>query len=237
LPAALPVGPDGDLAIDVPRLRLALTGKDGTMTIAGEARTLLGRRLSVDVVVERPPAHETVNVVVPWGPERFHLTSKQQALPARGRITVDGREYRCADDAFACLDFGRGRWPAGIHWQWAFAGGRRGGRDLGFNLGATWTDGTGVNECGLVIAGRVHKLAETVDFRRTDGGWRIAGPRVDLRFRALDTRRVKVPFVYAMDQSFGRFDGSVVDDRGARVAIDGLIGLCEDVRGRWGREP
>lgn len=112
-------------------------GRD--LHIEGHARTLLGTRLTVDVVIERPPEHETLNVLVPWDDERFHLTSKQQALPARGEVRVDGRVHRFEqeperDAAYACLDFGRGRWPSGIDWCWAFAAGRMGRQTLGLNL-------------------------------------------------------------------------------------------------------
>src|SRR5262249_45501022 len=153
--------------------------------------------IEVAVTVERPPSHETVNVVVPWDEARFHFTSKQQALPARGVVRVDGREHRLdrEGDAFACLDFGRGRWPRGIEWGWALASGRAGARTIGLNLGARWTDGTGVTENAVVIDGRVHKIADAVDF--TPGGaWRIrtrAGDRVDLSFTPSHRRALRLP--------------------------------------------
>ena len=73
--------------------------------------------LHADILVVRPPGHETLNVVVPFGsPRRFQFTSKQNTLPAVGTIKVKGRTYALGpdNDAFGTLDFGRGRWP----WRW-----------------------------------------------------------------------------------------------------------------------
>src|SRR5262249_25122691 len=136
LPFRMPDTPRGDIALSARRLDLALraSGPRGDdLHIEGEARTLLGTKISFDVSVERPPQHETVNVLVPWDDTRFQFTSKQQGLPARGVVRIDGREIRFDrdDDAFACLDFGRGRWPSRIEWCWAFASGRCGGRTIG----------------------------------------------------------------------------------------------------------
>src|SRR5262249_21385109 len=111
LPGAMPETPRGDLALDESRLRLAMTMVGEQMRVEGRAAGRLGRRIDIDLIVGRRLAHETLNVLVPWDDERFQFTSKQQALPARGAVRVDGREFRFDRDnqAFACLDFGRGR--------------------------------------------------------------------------------------------------------------------------------
>jgi hypothetical protein len=245
LPVRMPDDPRGDIVVEVPRLSLAMQARGDALAIAADARTLLGRRIAVDLVVERPLAHETVNVLVPWDDTRFQLTSKQQALPARGVVRVDGREHRFepANEAFACLDFGRGRWPSRIDWCWAFAAAPRGGRTIGLNLGGKWTDGTGVTENAFVIDGRVHKIADAVDFsydrRAFMAPWRIrarTGERVDLRFVPMRERAVHVPLGIAsveLHQMLGAFSGSFVDDGGARVSIDDVVGLAESFRGRW----
>ncbi len=236
LPAPLPAGPDGAAELEAWRLRMHV----GPRRLAASARTLTGRRIEADVAIEPPPGHETINVVVPWSDTRFHFTSKQQALPARGEVRVDGRVYRFADGAFACRDFGRGRWPDGIDWCWAFASTRVDGHVLGFNLGAGWTEGSGVTENGLVIDGRVHKIDDAVeiDFDRRDARkpWHIrtrATRRVDLTFTPISLRPVHIPRVFRLRQCMGRFRGTVVDDAGRTLRIDGALGLAESVHGRW----
>lgn len=238
LPRPMPASADGEMIVDVRRLRMVV----GPRRLAAEARTITGRRIEADITIERPPGHETVNVLVPWDETRFHVTSKQQALPARGHVRVDGRTYRIDpdDEAFACRDFGRGRRPDGVDWCWAFASARRGGRNIGFNLGSIWTDGTGVTENGLVIDSRVHKIGEPVDFeldlRSKRAPWRIrtrGTERVALTFTPLTERAVRVPPLVRIHQRIGRFDGTVVDDHGGVVKLDGVLGLAESVHGRW----
>ena len=238
LPVPMPASPHGELVLDVRRLQLRVGGD----RLEAHARTITGHRLDVELTIERPAGHETVNVLVPWDDERFHFTSKQQALPARGRVVVDGREHRFepATEAFACRDFGRGRWPSGIDWRWAFASARRGGRTIGLNLGGLWTDGTGVGENALVIDGRVHKIDDAVDFdvatRGQHAPWRIRtrrSGRVDLTFTPVTTRAVTLPPLIKVRQCVGRFAGTVVDDAGVAIVLDDVIGVAETVHGRW----
>ena len=238
LPSPMPAGPDGDLVFEARRLRMHV----GPHRLAAAAKTLTGTRIELDLAIERPPGHETINLVVPWSAEQFHFTSKQQALPARGELIVGEQVFRFAPDTngFACRDFGRGRWPRGVDWCWSFCSTRASGHVLGFNLGASWTDGTGVNENGLVIDGRVHKLDDIidVDFDRKDPEkpWHIrtrASRRVDLTFTPVTLRKVTVPPLIRLTQCMGRYHGTVVDDAGRTLRIAGALGLSEAFRGRW----
>lgn len=111
---------------------------------------------------------------------------------------------------------------------------------LGFNLGSRWTDGTGVTENALILDGRVHKIADAVDvtFDRRDRRrpWRIRTqrtPRVELTFSPLTQRNVVVPPFLRLHQCLGRYDGTILDDSGAPIAIEGVLGLAESLRGRW----
>jgi hypothetical protein len=240
-----PETPRGEMVIDAPRLRLAMRDRGEELRVEARGRTILGKRLAVDLVIERPLAHETLNVLVPWDDTRFQLTSKQQALPARGLVRAGGREHRFGpeNDGFACLDFGRGRWPRKVHWHWGFASTRRDGRAIGINLGAKWTDGTGVTEDGFVLDGRLHKIADDVDFafdpRDHRAPWRIrtrASDRVDLHFVPMTERSLRVPLGVAgaeLHQMMGRYSGKLVDDTGAEVRVADAVGLAESFRGRW----
>ncbi|MBL9018687.1 MAG: DUF2804 domain-containing protein [Myxococcales bacterium] len=238
LPAPMPAGPDGDVTFETRRLRMHV----GPARLAASARTLTGRRIDFDLAIERPPGHETINVVVPWSHEQFHFTSKQQALPVRGELRVGGRTHRFAPDTngFACRDFGRGRWPRGIDWCWSFCSTRVAGHVLGFNLGANWTEGTGVSENGLVIDGRVHKLPDAVDvdWDRRDPmkPWRLrtrTSGRIDLTFTPVTLRKVTVPPLIRLRQCMGHFRGTVVDDAGRSLRLDRALGLAESFHGRW----
>jgi hypothetical protein len=245
LPTAMPDTPRGDLVLEAPRLSLSMRERDGALHIDGGARTLFGKRIALELVVERPRAHETLNVLVPFSDDRFQFTSKQQALPVRGEVRIDSRAHRFGPDnqSFACLDFGRGRWPDRIAWNWAFASGRSGGRTIGLNFGGQWTDGSGVTENGFVVDGRLHKVHDDVDFqydkRAYQNEWRIRSrrsARVDLRFQPLRERAVKLPLGIAsaeLHQLVGRFSGTLVDDENQPLRIENTLGLAESFVGRW----
>src|SRR6478672_3595536 len=47
-----------------------------------------GRPGRLDVTVDLPPGHESLNVVIPWSGELFNFTSKHQARAAEGALVV-----------------------------------------------------------------------------------------------------------------------------------------------------
>ena len=171
-----------------------------------------------DIEVAAPD--ESVNLVVPWDDRRFHFTSKQIGLPARGRIEWGDRIINIAD-GWAGLDFGRGTMPRRIRWNWAAAA----GRGVSFNLGGRWTDDTGITENGLVVDGKLRKIHEPVRFE-PDG--RIVSDEVDLRFRPLRERRVGLPGRAGLLWHAGRFSGRILDR-----TIDDLFGWSEAFDMSW----
>ena len=63
------------------------------------------------MLVERPPGHETMSVVIPWWDRRFQCTTKDNTRPATGTDPLGRPHDLRADGAWGCLDFGRGKWP------------------------------------------------------------------------------------------------------------------------------
>jgi hypothetical protein len=193
-----------------------------------------GRRVRAEIEIERPVDHETLNVVVPFDDERFAFTSKQVALRARGFVRTH-RHYAVA--GVACLDHGRGIWPWVTRWNWASAA----TANIGFSVGARWTDGSGTNENGLVIDGRLHNLEEDVRFeldrRAPRAPFRIHGGSVDLVFTPLAgserLARKRLWFDLGLlaadlDLRFGHFDGHIAGHR-----IEHLFGWAEAFDTRW----
>lgn len=201
--------------------------------------------LDVDLLVEQPRDHETMNVVIPWSRERFQFTSKQNCLPVTGTIALGDEKIRIArkDDAFACLDFGRGVWKYRTAWNWASASARLSdGRPLGIQLGAKWTDGTGMTENAIFIDGRISKLSEDIPFVYDESDfmkpWRIKSKsrRVDLRFTPFRERVAKAKtgiLSSEVHQMFGHYDGTLVADGGERIAVDHVLGWIEEHKARW----
>lgn len=122
------------------------------------------------------------------------------------------------------------------------------GRSLGIQLGGKWTDGTGMNENALCVAGRLHKLRDVRwEYSPDDwmAPWRVhdapssaagAPSRVDLTFTPRYERAVRTNAVLLANethQMFGTWSGRVVTDDGEVLAVKELHGFAEEVRMRW----
>ena len=196
--------------------------------------------VSLEVVVEAPPEHECLAVVVPWSRRRFQYTVKDLGRPVRGALNLGGERVEIGPSAFAVLDHGRGRWPYSIRWNWSASHGEVAGSTIDLQLGGRWTDGTGSTENAVFVDGLAHKIGATLRWRydRRDWlrPWHIEGPGVDVTFHPEHVREASTNLlVVANDthQCFGRFEGSVTSDDGTQVRVDGLDGWAEEAVNRW----
>ncbi len=233
LPGTLGGGP---ARADTKKVAIALDEVDGGTRLRAE-----GERVEVDVIAHRPEGHECLGVVVPWTDRLFQYTVKDVARPASGTIRVDGVAVAVPEgQSWATLDHGRGRWPYSVRWNWGAGSGRTDGRVVGVQVGGKWTDGTGSVENALVVDGHLSKISEELVWEYDCGDWmapwRVTGQSVDLTFTPFHVREsitdLKV-FSSRTHQCFGHWSGSVQDDVGAKVPVDGLVGWAEDVRNRW----
>jgi hypothetical protein len=226
---------DGDVMLE------AVTTEAGTR-LTGEWTEADGRPSTLDVLVAEPPGHESLSVVIPWSDRRFQYTSKHQARPATGSLSVGGTEHPL-DGGWGVLDVGRGRWPYSTRWNWGGgAGTSADGRTVGLQLGGKWTDGTGFTENGVLVDGRLDKIGAdltwTYDWDRPLDPWRVTSPEGDLDLR-LDPvhdrheRTSAVVLATEVHQVFGHWSGTIPDGAGGSLAVDGLLGFAEESRSRW----
>lgn len=225
------------------RLRVTLNDDGAGARIGAKARSFGGQPLMADIAIARPADHETLNVVIPWSEDRFQFTSKQNTLPASGFVTIGEQRFEFPEGAFAVLDYGRGVWKLETFWNWGAASGVEDGRTIGLNLGGGWTDGTGMTENGICVDGRLHKIAEPLDFRYDAANvlqpWdvrTIGSQRVDLRFEPFFERVAKTNLLVLkseVHQVFGYYSGTVVTDGGDTVRINRLLGWVEQHEARW----
>jgi hypothetical protein len=199
--------------------------------------------MKVDFAVRTPPGQESLNVVVPWTPHRFQSNSKHNTLPCEGEVRVGERRYAMRpEECHAVQDFGRGIWPYRSSWNWAVATGTDDGTRIGVNLGDRWTTGTGVNENGLLIDGRLHKIMEDVrweyDPRDWMSPWRVRAHHsgmVDLTLVPLVAHRVHTSAGVLATRGvccFGRWHGTIRHD-GEEHAVRDLMGWAEEFHHRW----
>lgn len=217
--------------------------EDGTHILCS-AKDFGGKSLEVDLKVSQPKDHETLNVVIPWSERRFQYTSKQECLPAEGSLILAGEHYAFEPGGtFAVLDFGRGIWPYQSSWNWANGSGVSNSRNVGFNLGGTWTDGTGMTENAMVVDGKLTKISDDLQFSFNQTNlmepWRIKtknSNQVDLTFIPFFERIAKSNFLLIksdIHQMIGHYSGWIRTTEGESIKIDNILGSTEDHHARW----
>ena len=249
----IPFGSDCELYPDVnadivyanPAMPIEMLHNEKGVLIKVDCPDLEGKPLQAEFQVIVPEGHETLNVVIPWSEKQFQFTSKQNTLPAVGRVEWGDEVIEFdLEDSFACLDLGRGIWPYSCFWNWSsFSTRLADGRTVGVNLGGGWTDGTGMNENGLCIDGKLIKLSEDMAFEYDTNDfmapWHLkttATDRVDLVFTPFFERVAKTDALVIrseVHQMIGKFKGTLKTDEGESIQIDEAIGWAEDHNARW----
>ena len=201
---------------------------------------------SIRLVVDKPVGHESLNVVIPWSDRRFQFTSKQNTRRATGTVTLGQRTIHLGehDRAMASQDLGRGIWPYANRWNWGAGSGHAvDGTLVGLQFGGRWTVGTGYTENALCIDGPLTKIGEelewTYDWDEPLKPWRVRTPtseQVDVTLVPTHDRYSNTNLrVVSMEvhQCFGAWSGTIVDEHGRRLELDGVPGFAEEARNRW----
>jgi len=200
-----------------------------------------GKRLEAFMHYDEPPEHESTVIVIPIEGKRFYYNRKINCLPVRGKITVGDTIIPLEPETSnGNLDWGRGVWAYSSFWVWASASGFLGdGRRVGLNLGYGFGDTSAATENTVLISGRIHKLGDVVfEYDNADfmAPWRMRSDRVDLEFTPFLERTAKTNLALIrseVHQMFGHYAGTVADDAGNDITIEGLIGWAEEHQARW----
>lgn len=238
----------GRVEISTAKFWLSIAEADHATQLRAHAPSSGRGPIDIDITVEKPVGHESLNVVIPWSDRRFQFTSKHNTRPARGTVTVGENTWTIGADeeAFGVQDLGRGIWPYSNRWNWAAASGRADdGRLVGLQFGGKWTEGTGYTENALCIDGRLSKIHNELlwsyDWDDPMRPWRVrssspAGPQVDLEltptFDRYDSTDLKV-LKMEVHQCFGGWSGTVTGDDGQPATLAGIDGFAEEARNRW----
>lgn len=224
-------------------LRIAFVPCDAGLRMAISSKDFGGRPLTADLTIERPPDLESLNVVVPWNDRTFQFTSKQHCLPANGTLAWGDETLALSrQTAFATLDYGRGIWPYHSRWNWAAFSGWCGRDMVGLNMGAQWTDGTGMNENGIILNGQLHKIFDEILFTYDPSNfmapWTMKTAEsnmVDLQFTPFFDRAATSNLLIlrsSAHQMFGRYSGQL-NVAGRTINIRNLPGWAEEHVARW----
>ena len=236
----------GRLDFDSRNLGVSIVYGDNSTELLAHWKEKHGGSGSLSVAVAEPEGHESLNVVIPWSPTQFQFTSKHQARPAIGSITVEGRTREIggsAGEAWGILDIGRGRWPYQTTWNWGGGSGYAAtGQLVGLQIGGKWTDGTGFTENGVIIDGRLVKIGEdlqwTYDWDDPMAPWRVQNTdgTLDVTLIPVHDRHANLNLGVLMNevhQVFGRWSGRVLNGTGSSLAVNNMLGFAEEARSRW----
>jgi hypothetical protein len=235
------------LVVDRDGLDLRIVDDEAGTRLTASWNERDGRAGRLDVMVELPVDHESLNVVIPWSDELFNFTSKHQARPAAGELMVGDRRWtiggRGGAESWGVLDVGRGRWPAEITWNWGGGAGRCGDHVVGLQVGAKWTEGTGFTENGVIVDGRLSKLGFELlweyDWNDPMKPWRVVDPGGQLdvvltpRFDKHSQVDAGPDLKSETHQVFGTWSGRLLTDDGLALEFTGLQGFAEEARQRW----
>lgn len=202
-----------------------------------------GRGIQAELFLHTLPRHESMNIVIPIGKNRFYDNTKINCLPTRGFIQYgDVREELRPDTCVGSLDWGRGVWEYRSYWNWASASGfLPSGQILGLNLGQGFGDLSKATENAVILNGRVHKLGVVrFDYKSGDymKPWCFSDDqgRLDLTFTPIKDRtaRTNLGIIFSeVHQMFGRYDGRAILDDSSPLEIHDLIGFAEEHHARW----
>ena len=194
------------------------------------------------------PDSDSMVIATPFAEDKkaFYYNQKINCMPAKGKVTFDGKEYIFDDEeSFAVLDWGRGVWTYENTWYWGSASGTVGGVPFGFNIGCGFGDTSAASENMLFFNGKAHKLSRikfnipkkngTDDFMSK---WTFISDdmRFEMEFEPVLLRASKTDVkIICSDQNqvFGNFSGRVTLDDGTVLQIKNFFGFAEKVHNKW----
>lgn len=191
---------------------------------------------------EETPLMEPMRICTRAGATGWVYARKTAGLGMRGTLRWDDTTY----DLGAIDIHGHHDWSAGFmrretFWNWGCLAGRTAdGRIAGLNVSCGVNE-TSVTENCFWLDGRLHKVdgvAFAYDQRDLMKPWRLRSTdgRVDLEFapEGMHVERLNA-FILATNfhQLFGRFSGTLTTAAGERVAIERMLGFCEDHYAKW----
>lgn len=201
--------------------------------------------LDVNISLTQKNEDESMNITTSWKENRkaFYLNEKVNCMPVIGTVKLGDEKIELHNnDAWAVLDWGRGRWTRENRWYWSSGSGLDiEGNRFGFNLGYGFSDRTPATENVLFYNGKIHKL-EDITFNIPETGytntWEITSSdgRFEMKFEPAVDRSALTNFgILKSDQHqvFGYFSGTAILDDGKKINLESFPAFAEDVYNKW----
>ncbi|MGL5754884.1 MAG: DUF2804 domain-containing protein [Paraclostridium sp.] len=183
---------------------------------------------------------ESLNLTIPWDYNHFHYTSKHMNLKTEGILRVGSIKYELSS-ASCFIDYGRGVWNRKREWDWLTSGFiDKDNRYISINLGAKYTDNTGVNENFMKINDKVYKIDKDVVFNynkenETINIKSLKNDEVNLEFKLIKYHiKVNNAIIFKLKckQMIGNING-YIQYKDKKFEFENVIGWCENYFAKW----
>jgi hypothetical protein len=198
---------------------------------------------SCDVTLT-PAVENSVLVCTPFQKKReFYFNEKVNLLKADVSVRVGETDFTFdPDKTFSLMDWGRGVWPYSHEWYWSSVSTLLNGRLFGFNLGCGFGDDAKIRGTENIVyyGDSVIKLDQMRFETKNDPmlPWSIVSD--DGRFQAVLTPRYdrdSITKLFVVNnrchQMFGTFSGSFLQENGAPVFFENIVGFAEHAVNHW----
>lgn len=196
-----------------------------------------------------PTCDKSLVVAIPFKENKnaFYYNHKINCLRAEGKVIFGEKTVEFSgDEAYGCLDWGRGIWPYDGSWVWCSCSGIVDGKVFGLNLGKGFGIRNEFGENVLYYDSRQYKLGELKisipsDFKHRE--WVFSGEDGDVELRMTPTfERFADPGALGIIKSeqhqvFGKYYGKLTlrepDGSSSVLELNGVTGFSEFVRNKW----
>lgn len=200
----------------------------------------IGLEAQLDLI--QPSEMESINIATSWARDRtsFYLNEKVNCMKTTGYVKRGDEKIEIAD-AYAVLDWGRGKWTYSNRWYWSSLSAEVNGIPFGWNLGYGFSDRSPATENAIFYNNKLYKVSDIVfEIPKNNylGPWNITNKEktVDMTFTPIVDRKSVTNFVVIKSdqhQVFGKFSGKVRLNGLPPIDIENVYGFAEDVYNRW----
>lgn len=201
-----------------------------------------GNDIHIDFTVSEPSGFQPIAVCTRTGFNGWTYTQKANALTAKGNIRWGSLEIPVEEQTFlGGYDWSCGYMRRQTAWNWASISGHLpDGRSIGANL-ACGVNETGFTENGFWIDGELNELGPInfqFDKRDRQSNWRLRdiNDKIDLEFTPEGKRCEKLD-LWLLASNFtqlaGRFNGTLITEKGQKIRMIDVPGFCEDHYAKW----
>ena len=236
----------GDVSYSGKGYKATFLNNNGSRILKFDFDNVEGKKFNCEFLLELTSNNSLV-IATPFTKKKhFYYNQKINNMRVSGTFTWGETSHEFSNNAFGCLDWGRGVWTYKNNWYWSSMSGKQDGNLIGFNLGYGFGDTSAASENILFVNDKAYKLDDVIfNIPKDKKGkekyletWKVysSDGKIDLKFEPiLDRHDCTNALIIAQDahQVFGKFSGKFIVENGQEIIINNMIGFAEKVKNKW----